>query len=76
MVILVGGLLAGGYVFMVLGRAFGSSDKTPVLVAPVARYREMIALALALCAVLLGFLPLQPSEFLQIGRSDIFGAAH
>jgi NADH:ubiquinone oxidoreductase subunit 2 (subunit N) len=72
-VMLAGGLLAGGYVFMVLGKAFGSSDKTPVLVAPVARSREMVALVLALCAVLLGLVPLQPSEFLQIGRPDFPG---
>jgi formate hydrogenlyase subunit 3/multisubunit Na+/H+ antiporter MnhD subunit len=72
-VILVGGLLAGGYVFMVLGKAFGASDTTPKLVSPVARSREIVALALALCAVLLGFLPLQPSELLQIGRPDFPG---
>ena len=49
-VILVGGLLAGGYAFMVLGKVFGFSNQTPVFVAPVARYREMITLALAICA--------------------------
>jgi hypothetical protein len=27
--------------------------------------------ALALCAVLLGFVPLRPSELLQIGRPDL-----
>jgi multicomponent Na+:H+ antiporter subunit D len=73
MVMLVGGLLAGGYVFMVLGKAFGIGYAAPNLVAPVARSREMVALVLALCAVLLGFVPLQPSAFLQIGRPDFTG---
>jgi hypothetical protein len=30
-----------------------------------------VVVALALCAVLLGFVPLRPSELLQIGRPDI-----
>lgn len=73
-VILTGGLLAGGYVFMVLGKAFNGSEK-PVLVAQVSRGREMVALLLALCAVALGFLPLQPSGLLLIGRSELLGFA-
>lgn len=73
-VMLIGGLLAGGYVFMVLGRAFDFSAPKPALVAPVARLREVVALALALCAVLLALVPLQPSELLQIGRPGLAGA--
>lgn len=72
-VILIGGLLAGGYVFMVLGKAFSAGYAPPKLVAPVARSREMVALALAVCAMLLGLVPLQPSELLQIGRPDFPG---
>ena len=73
--VFAGGLLAGGYVFMVLGKAFGAGHEAPKRVVPVARSREVVALSLALCAVLLGFLPLQPSEFLQIGRPELAGAA-
>jgi formate hydrogenlyase subunit 3/multisubunit Na+/H+ antiporter MnhD subunit len=75
LVMLVGGLLAGGYVFMVLSKAFGAASETLALAKPVARSREVVALALALCAVLLGLVPLQPSEFLQIGRPEILGVA-
>jgi multicomponent Na+:H+ antiporter subunit D len=71
-VMLIGGLLAAGYVFMVLGKAF--NDGKPALAMPIARSREIVALTLALCAVLLGLVPLQPSELLQIGRPDIPGA--
>jgi multicomponent Na+:H+ antiporter subunit D len=67
-VMLVGGLLAGGYVFMVLGRAL-STPSIPVKAgAPVSKGREIVALVLALCAVLLGLVPLQPAEWLQVGR--------
>ena len=66
-VMLVGGLLAGGYVFMVLGKALSGSAGVPTI-SPVARSREVAALLLAVCALLLGLMPLQPSELLQIGR--------
>ena len=67
-VILVGGLLAGGYVLRVLGKALGSATGSRSLCAPVSRRREMVALTVALCAVLLGLVPLQPAQLLQIGR--------
>jgi hypothetical protein len=38
------------------------------LLTPIARTRQMLVLALALFAVLLGFVPLRPSELLMIGR--------
>ena len=38
--------------------------------APVSRRRELIALSVALCAVLLGLMPLRPSELLLVGRSE------
>jgi len=72
-VMLVGGLLAGGYVFMVLGKAFGSASAPLKLARPVSRGREIVALTLALCAVLLGLVPLQPSELLQVGRPEVLG---
>ena len=60
---------------MVLGRAFAVGYETPKEIVPVARSSELIALGLALCAVALGFLPLQPSGFLLIGRNAFPGAA-
>ncbi len=68
-VMLVGGLLAGGYVFMVLGKALSRANAPLKISASVSRSREVVPLALALCAVLLGFVPLQPSNLLQLGRS-------
>jgi len=70
-VMLVGGLLAGGYVFMVLGKALSGTDVPFRAHGSVARSREFVALALALCAVLLSLVPLRPSEFLQIGRPAV-----
>jgi formate hydrogenlyase subunit 3/multisubunit Na+/H+ antiporter MnhD subunit len=67
-VILAGGLLAGGYVFTVLGKALGNATAPLKLCAPVSRRREVVALTVALCAILLGLMPLKPSELLQIGR--------
>jgi multicomponent Na+:H+ antiporter subunit D len=66
--ILIGGLLAGGYVFVVLGKALGRTDRPLVLRTSPSRRRELVALSVALCAVFLGLMPLQPSELLQIGR--------
>jgi formate hydrogenlyase subunit 3/multisubunit Na+/H+ antiporter MnhD subunit len=65
--ILAGGLLAAGYVFRVVGRALAA----PVAGAPCVSAegpRALAVLVLALIAVLLGFLPLQPFAYLGIGR--------
>jgi multicomponent Na+:H+ antiporter subunit D len=70
-VMLVGGLLAGGYIFMVLGKMLCSADVPAKVCASVTRSREVVALTLALCAVLLGLVPLRPSALLQIGRPAI-----
>jgi formate hydrogenlyase subunit 3/multisubunit Na+/H+ antiporter MnhD subunit len=72
-IMLVGGLLAGGYVFTVLGKALSVSAPLKST-APISRSRELLVLMVALCAILLGFVPLQPSEFLQIGRSETLAA--
>ena len=53
---------------MVLGKALAGPSGAPIRRKPVSRSREVVALLVALIAVLLGFMPLQPSEFLQIGR--------
>jgi formate hydrogenlyase subunit 3/multisubunit Na+/H+ antiporter MnhD subunit len=71
LVIMVGGLLTGGYVFRVLGEAVASRDGRGPDLAPVARGREAVVLALALISMLLGVLPLASFGLLQIGRLDL-----
>jgi len=70
LVVLVGGLLAGGYVFLVLVRALGDPIEPLRLSAQVSRRRQAVVAVVALCAILLGFVPLRPLGFLQIGRTD------
>ena len=67
-VILVGGLLAAGYVFRVLAPALAAADGPLTLLAPVSRRRQAVVLALAICALLLGLVPLRPSQLLEVGR--------
>jgi formate hydrogenlyase subunit 3/multisubunit Na+/H+ antiporter MnhD subunit len=66
MVMLAGGLLAGGYVYRVIAPALVSASVA--VKAPVSRRREAVALALAVGAVLLGFAPAEFFDLLQIGR--------
>ncbi len=56
-VLLVGGLLTAAYLFAVVSRAL-TAPSAPLAVAPVARYRELATLALALASVLLGLVAL------------------
>src|SRR6516164_5617808 len=70
LVVLLGGLLAGGYVFLVLVRALEDPIEPLRLSAQVSRRRQAVVVAVALCAILLGFMPLRPLGFLQIGRTD------
>jgi multicomponent Na+:H+ antiporter subunit D len=65
-VMAVGGLLAGGYLYRVLAPAL--SGNRPQLKTAPARSREGVALALALVALLLAFAPQSFFAFLQIGR--------
>jgi formate hydrogenlyase subunit 3/multisubunit Na+/H+ antiporter MnhD subunit len=65
-VMLAGGLLAGGYLYRVLKPAL--SGKPALLKTAPRRSREGVALALALAAVLLAFAPPPFFAFLQIGR--------
>ncbi|WP_250152262.1 complex I subunit 5 family protein [Ancylobacter radicis] len=69
-VISVGGLLAAAYVARVLKRAM-AAPATAIETRAVAREREWPALGLALCAVALGFVPLQPLDMLAIGRGAL-----
>jgi formate hydrogenlyase subunit 3/multisubunit Na+/H+ antiporter MnhD subunit len=66
-VIICGGVLAGAYVFRVIGRMMAEPPQD-VGVKPVARTQQAVALGLACVAVALGFLPLEPASLLQIGR--------
>jgi multicomponent Na+:H+ antiporter subunit D len=68
LVMLVGGLLAGGYMFRVLAGTLVDAAEPLIPRTPVPRNRELIALTLALCSVLLGLLPLKAFDLLQIGR--------
>jgi len=70
-VVLTGGLLAGGYVFLVLARSLTDPSEPVTLLSTVSPIRQAIVVALALCAVLLGFVPLRPLELLQIGRPEM-----
>jgi multicomponent Na+:H+ antiporter subunit D len=65
-VMVAGGLLAGGYLYRVVAPAL--SGEAPQLKAAPRRSREGVALALALAAVLLAFVPPAFFAFLQIGR--------
>jgi formate hydrogenlyase subunit 3/multisubunit Na+/H+ antiporter MnhD subunit len=69
--ILIGGILAASYVFRVLGRAMAEPATGFAPVAQIPLYRELTVLALAVCAVVLGLLPLQPFDYLAIGRSGL-----
>jgi formate hydrogenlyase subunit 3/multisubunit Na+/H+ antiporter MnhD subunit len=64
-VILAGGLLASGYMFRVLGPAVAGGAAS-VAHAAVPRNRQVVVLVLAVCALLLGLVPLQPSRLLEV----------
>jgi formate hydrogenlyase subunit 3/multisubunit Na+/H+ antiporter MnhD subunit len=66
--ILIGGILAASYVFRVLDRAMAAPVSAFAPVARIPLYRELTVLGLASCALVLGFVPLQPFAFLGIGR--------
>jgi formate hydrogenlyase subunit 3/multisubunit Na+/H+ antiporter MnhD subunit len=67
--ILVGGLLAGGYMFRALAPALADVERKLTMSAPVSRAREIVVLALAVCALLVGLFPEKSVELLQIGRA-------
>jgi formate hydrogenlyase subunit 3/multisubunit Na+/H+ antiporter MnhD subunit len=69
-IVLAGGLLAGGYVFLVLARALAEPRGEVLPQAEIAKGRQLAALALALLALGLGFVPLRPSQLLLIGRPE------
>jgi len=74
-VLVLGGLFTGGYVMLVLVRAMGSAAEPAEPLKPVARSREAVALAMSLCAVLLGLLALGPVELPALGSANVTVAA-
>ena len=68
LVMLLGGLLAGGYMLRVLAPVLTDASEPLMPRVPILRSRELVVLALALCSMLLGILPLRPFGLLQIGR--------
>jgi formate hydrogenlyase subunit 3/multisubunit Na+/H+ antiporter MnhD subunit len=56
-VLQAGGMLTTAYVVLVLSHALASSDRPIALVGPTPLGRDLAALALALCSLLLGLLP-------------------
>lgn len=67
-VILLGGILAGGYLFRVLSPALREATTPLELVSRVSMDRQVVALALAVAAVLIGLAPLRTYTMLEIGR--------
>jgi formate hydrogenlyase subunit 3/multisubunit Na+/H+ antiporter MnhD subunit len=68
LVMLLGGLLAGGYMLRVLAPVLTDANEPLMPRVAILRSRELVVLALALCSMLLGILPLRPFGLLQIGR--------
>lgn len=73
-VLQTGGIFTSAYVVLVLAHALGPSDRPVALTGPTPRNRDVAALALALCSLLLGLLPWEP--YLPIpnaAASKLFG---
>jgi formate hydrogenlyase subunit 3/multisubunit Na+/H+ antiporter MnhD subunit len=68
-IVLGGGLLAGGYVYRVVAPALAVSA-IDIKVSP-SRRREAVVLALAIAALLLGFVPPGFLALLQVGRGAV-----
>jgi len=66
-VIIGGGVLAGAYVFRVIGKMMAEPPQG-LAAKPVSGGQQAVALGLAGIAVVLGLLPLEPIGLLQIGR--------
>ena len=74
-VIVLGGLLTGGYLVLVLMRAMNPPEAPLTMAKPVARSREVIALALSMSALLLGLLALGPLELPPLIGSGVVPVA-
>jgi formate hydrogenlyase subunit 3/multisubunit Na+/H+ antiporter MnhD subunit len=65
---ILGGLLAGGYVFRVTSTCMERTASPPAIVRPISTAPQLVALALAIVSMLLGLLALAPPNVLVIGR--------
>jgi multicomponent Na+:H+ antiporter subunit D len=74
-VILLGGLMAAGYMFRVFAPALTAADGATPRRIQVSSGRQAVVLALAICAMLLGLVPLRPSQLLEVGRPTSVTAA-
>ena len=68
LIIIAGGVLAGAYVFRVLGRMM-AAEPQGLTVSSVSATQQAVALGLAVMALMLGLLPLAPLDVLLIGRA-------
>jgi formate hydrogenlyase subunit 3/multisubunit Na+/H+ antiporter MnhD subunit len=73
-IIALGGLLTAAYVFLVLAKAMTTPEE-PIAIAPVARARQAVVLALAIVSALLGVAALAPLELVLVGRDAVTGLA-
>jgi multicomponent Na+:H+ antiporter subunit D len=68
LVILIGGILTAGYIFLVLGQELSLAESDhEVQLAPVPRSMEYAAMALALVALILGVRVTEPLLLLRVG---------
>ncbi|HUG25652.1 complex I subunit 5 family protein [Piscinibacter sp.] len=74
-VLLVGSLLAAGYVFRVLAAAFVASPAGGAAVRPVSSAMSLPALALALLSLVMGFVAAPLFQLLAVAAPDIAGVA-
>jgi formate hydrogenlyase subunit 3/multisubunit Na+/H+ antiporter MnhD subunit len=75
LVMIAGGLLAGGYMFRMLAPIISSADESLILRQTIPRQREAVVLALAICSLLLGIVPLGLPDLLQVGRPGLSSLA-
>lgn len=67
-VIFLGGLLTAGYIFKVVQMAFVPAEDEPPETRPLSWSMQLAPLVLALVAIALGLLALEPLAFMQIGE--------
>ena len=67
-VLALGGLLTGAYMFHVLAHALAARPDSAPPLQRIAVSTQVIVLALALCSVALGFLPFSTFRLVEIGR--------